>query len=393
MGALPVKLDDSQAKQSLERFLAVFDSGHDEQQGIEKLRPALSAFSAKFTGSQTEAAFDALLAAAHPTANPYALEALGSAMAALPAKLTDSQVEQGINLFLVAIDDYGNAQGLDNLNYALGALTAKLTETQAKNAVGQFVEAMKRTTNPEVLQDLGERLGALPVQLTASQAEEAIEPFLTISKDGDTWLAEELGALHAKLRDDQAVEVVKPFVSAIKSISVNEPQDTDRFEGLAEGLSALPTTITDRQAKEVLVPFLDAIKRTTRPDVLSALAGGLGSISDKLDSDTKKTAAIAVNDVLNQWRGDPIYANFAILSAELTKNDPPDQQMTKIFHFLPHPLTAGEPTTDLLNLLGQVPGVEKKFGGDLWEAVEWAQKQQRQGRLSNLDLDAPLRIQ
>ena len=52
-----------------------------------------------------------------------------------------------------------------------------------------------------------------------------------------------------------------------------------------------------------------------------------------------------------------------------------------------------EPQGQLISgSLEQVPGVQTKFGGDLWKAVEWAKTEQREGRLKDLGLDAPLKI-
>jgi hypothetical protein len=67
-------------------------------------------------------------------------------------------------------------------------------------------------------------------------------------------------------------------------------------------------------------------------------------------------------------------------------------QIGTIFRLLRHPLTAGEPTTKLLALLERVPGVQTQFGGDLWKAVEWAEGEQKAGRLNGLDLNAPLQL-
>ena len=83
---------------------------------------------------------------------------------------------------------------------------------------------------------------------------------------------------------------------------------------------------------------------------------------------------------------------YAELSAKLAHGEPADQQIKTIFHLLGRPLTVGKPTSKLLALLEQVPGVETKFGGDLWKAVEWAEAEQKAGRLNGLDLDAPLKI-
>ena len=83
---------------------------------------------------------------------------------------------------------------------------------------------------------------------------------------------------------------------------------------------------------------------------------------------------------------------YAELSANLTSGEPPEHQIRTIFRLLPHPLTGGEPTAKLLALLERVPGVETKFGGDLWKAVEWAEAERKAGRLNGLDLNAPLQI-
>ena len=55
-------------------------------------------------------------------------------------------------------------------------------------------------------------------------------------------------------------------------------------------------------------------------------------------------------------------------------------------------MSAGDPAPNLFVPLEQVPGVQTKFGGDLWKAAEWAEAEQKAGRLKNLELDAPLQI-
>ncbi len=99
-----------------------------------------------------------------------------------------------------------------------------------------------------------------------------------------------------------------------------------------------------------------------------------------------------VDEVLERTRDQETFAIYAELSAKLTHGEPADLQIRAIFGLLRHPLTAGDPTTKLLALLEQVPGVQTKFWGDLWKAVEWAEAEQKAGRLNGLDLDAPLKI-
>jgi hypothetical protein len=47
-------------------------------------------------------------------------------------------------------------------------------------------------------------------------------------------------------------------------------------------------------------------------------------------------------------------------------------------------------TNEVLKILEQVPSVQAKFDGDIWAAVEWTEAEQKAGRLTHLDLDAPL---
>jgi hypothetical protein len=86
------------------------------------------------------------------------------------------------------------------------------------------------------------------------------------------------------------------------------------------------------------------------------------------------------------------FAIYAELSVKLAQGGPADHRVRRIFHLLRRPLSADESTLNLLALLEQVPGVHTKFDGDLWKAVEWAEAEQKAGRLRSLDLDAPLQI-
>jgi hypothetical protein len=95
--------------------------------------------------------------------------------------------------------------------------------------------------------------------------------------------------------------------------------------------------------------------------------------------------------VLEHTRDARTFGVYAELSATLTASKTLNQ-VRNLFELLKHPLTAGKPTEKLLRFLEEVPGVNTKFGGDLWKAVEWAMGEQKSGRLIGLDLDAPLQV-
>jgi hypothetical protein len=157
-------------------------------------------------------------------------------------------------------------------------------------------------------------------------------------------------------------------------------------------LGALAAKLTDSQAKEAVLPFLVAIKGTTAPDALGTLGVGLGALTAKLDPPSANAAEIVANGALEKTRNKETFVAYAELSTKLALHEPRDHQVTWIFHLLRHPLTAGDPTKTLLTLLERVQGVQIRFGGDLWKAVEWAEKEKKAGRLNGLDLDAPLQV-
>jgi hypothetical protein len=446
LGALPAKLTDSQAKEAVERFLAAIEVTTDPN-AFWSLRAGLKALSAKLTDSQAQDAVEPFIAAIKGATSPNVLSLLGAALGALPAKLGDNEVKDAVEPFLAAMKGTTDPDALANLGSGLGALPAKLTDSQAKEAVAPFLAAMRGTTDLNALTELAGGLGALPTKLTdtqaresvasffaavktrdfskklsgsvvtswgnglivvsgggtklgaltakftASQAKDAVEPFLAAIMDNTDpyalWtLGSGLGALPAKLTDSQAKKAVQPFLAAI-----NVTTDTSRLQVLGAGLAAFSTKLTDSQAKELIGPFLAAIKGTANPYGLWALGEGVRTLSSKLDANSAKAAAVVANEVVGKTRNRETAATYIELSALLAHHLPREQQVVRIFHDLRNPLTAGEPTKNLLTVLEHVQGVEAAgFSGDLWKAVEWVEAEQNAGRLSGLDLDAPLQV-
>jgi hypothetical protein len=204
-------------------------------------------------------------------------------------------------------------------------------------------------------------------------------------------LGEGLLALSTSLSDTQARGTIERFLAAL-----NQPQGPILFEELG----TLSAKLSDSQAKEAVEPFLAAIRSTTDPTRLSILGEELLAISAKLDP----TSAAAVNGVVNEMLdriGASLFATYATLSARLMRYKPRDREVAGIFRLLRHPLStlthatfanATNTTNELLAVLEQVSGVDAKFDGDLWKAVEWAQAEQKAGRLKDIDLDAPFEV-
>jgi hypothetical protein len=128
------------------------------------------------------------------------------------------------------------------------------------------------------------------------------------------------------------------------------------------------------------------------PAALKGLGEGLEALTAKLDPASAKAADVVTIRMLESTRNKETFVIYAELSAELMSNQSRDQQVTRIFHLLCHPLTAGDATKNLLALLERVQGIDVRFNGDLWKAIEWAETEHKAGRLSGLDLDAPMHV-
>jgi hypothetical protein len=446
LGALPVQLTDSQAEAVVERFLAVIKSMPSEyalQTSLRALDIGLRALPAKLTDGQAKDAVEAFLVAIKSTGDPHILAVLSVAIGALPANLSEDQAKQAVEAFLAAIKNAAksaaiekNVGALNDLSAGLGALAAKLTDSQATGAIGPWLSAIKGTTDPDAVYALASSLGALSSELSDGQAKEAIVSVLAAikgnpyagavdkgaklgvlaakltdiqAKEAVAWflaaikgttnpyalgaLGVGLGALTAQLTDGQAKDGVEAFLAAIKDTANRRHQGLPGFEEVGAGLGALAARLTDRQAKEAVEPLLSAIKGTTDAEVLGAVGPGLEALSLKLDPPSAEAADVIASEVLEKTRNRATFVTYAKLSTMLAHHKPRDQQVTRIFHLIRHPFTAEEAATrNLLTLLERVPGVQVGFGGDLWKAVEWAEKEQKAGRLNGLDLDAPLRV-
>ena len=200
-------------------------------------------------------------------------------------------------------------------------------------------------------------------------------------------MAAGIGALPTALSDSEVTKAVEPLLATIRDAT-----DPSALWALGAGLGALPGKLSDGQARVAVEPFLAAFERISEASVLFALGAGLDAFAVKLDRRSAAAAKIAVNQAFKSTLDPQTFALYARLSVKLAKGKPADQQAGSIFHLLRHPLSAGDPSPNLFVPLEQVPGVQTKFGGDLWKAVEWAEAEQKAGRLKNLELDTPLQI-
>jgi hypothetical protein len=397
------KLSDSQEQQAVEWFLTVI-KGTTNPYVLDALGRELANVISKLIDSQAKEVVQLLLAALKNTKNPVALYAIGEALAALPVKLSDGQAKDVVEPFLTAIKNTTDPGHLQALGAGLGALRVQLNDNQAKEAVEAFLAAINGATDPEALGALGAGLAAVVGEFNDRQAQEAILPFPDlIKRTTNPWAAGPLEAvlkaIAAKVDDSQAQKAVEPLLADIKNA-----KDPFVLSSLGTALEKLPITLSADQGKLAVESFRAAVESATGGYALGGVGTGLARFADKLDPSSAKSADTIAWRVLQRTRDRWCFASFVDLFVKLTRNEPRDQQVVRIFQLLRNPLSAPERqltkntdpnptdkvTTTLLTALERAPGVQAEFGGDIWKAVEWAEAEQKAGRLKELDLNAPL---
>ncbi|TMJ57844.1 MAG: hypothetical protein E6G90_02010 [Alphaproteobacteria bacterium] len=391
MEVLSAKLTDSLAKDAVSSFLAVLGVITDPQ-ALAHLSNGLGALSGKFTDGQAVDALSPFLNAIYRTTDPEVLKGLSVGMGALTGNLADKHAREAIESLLATLKSATDPNALRVLAMGVNALPAPLTDRQAVDALDQFLAATKGTTEFNAAQVLGNGLSALAAKLTPRQARDAVGPLLSAiegaqGSDALGALGKGLEPLAAKLTDNDAEDVLGLLLAALKRTT-----NPYTLNVLAKGLGALPAKLSDSQATEVIEPFLTVITGTRDPKALKAVGEGVGAISAELGPASATGVDIAANRLLVRTANNEIFVIYAKLSSELTRYATPSQQITRIFGILRHPLATGETTKNLLSLLEHMQGVQARFDGDLWKAVEWAEAEQKAGRLRGLDLNAPLPI-
>jgi len=435
LAVLPVKLDDFQAKRAIQAFVINIESAKDENfrdalgealevvlaklsdgqaqgiifEGLQGTRNALvlGVFGAAASGlapplsdNQTAQAIEVLLAALKETKDFSSLKAIEPGVKALSAKLGGSRAEAELRVFLDAINGTESYRALDILHDGLTVLVAKFDSKQAQALIRLFLDIKLQTHRHDAWNVRGDVLAALTAKLDAKQAQAEIEHVLDAIKATDavktasiemqvqrdyalSSLGQGLKILAANISDKEGQALVRPFLDTLRAVQVARA-----FQVLGEGLGALATKLNAEQANEAMYAFV----RHLQGGYVDAYAAGLSAILAKLDPQSLMAAEAAVYAELH--KEEPLArAEFAVLAplyAELVQDR--DEQVVRIFNLLRDPRSSGETTQKLLALLEHVPNVQTRFEGDLWRAVEWAEVEQKAGRLKTLDLDAPLKM-
>lgn len=309
----------------------------------------------------------------------------------------------------------------DDIRAGLGAgfatFVAKLSDTQANEAAGPLVDAISRSSDPIILWVLATALQSLPAKLSDPQANRVVEAFLTnISSARDQSnpypLRTALAIVLAKLSDaqlsqalsgDHAKEALEALLALFKYV-----YNDDELSTLLPTLTKALTVVTDNlrqsdtpQAINLLAAAYASAGQNSK--LVKILSEKLNSVSDKLDPLSTAVTERAVAEVLEQTLDQRLFQVYAVLSVELAKSEPADQRVINIFALLRNPLIVGgetegsppevhiigEPAKKLLAFLEKIPGIDAKFDGDLWQAVEWVERRQQEGNLKGLDLDTP----
>jgi hypothetical protein len=210
-------------------------------------------------------------------------------------------------------------------------------------------------------------------KLTGEQAARAVEPVLAATKDNTNRFALEalgqgLAALAAKLTGEQAARAVEPVLAAMK-----DNTDPDALQVLGQGLAVLAAKLTGEQAARAVEPVLAAMQGNTDPDALRALGQGLAALAAKAPQRALLVRQAA--ETVVAWNGDPeVVETYTGVLIGLADQLGQDGFTSLIIDVLKYPMSAGKPTSTLLDKLQAMHPGAPDFDGDVWKAVAYAEE-------------------
>jgi len=369
------------------------------------LAQVAAALAPKVRPERTQAALGSVLAAIAKTTNPSALQSLTRAAAALAPRLPSEQAQAALGPVLDAIAKTSDSNQLGPLAQVAAALAPKLTPEQAHAALGPVLEAIAKTTDSDqrrlrAAAALGPVLGMIantPIPYAFGSLSGGDRSAVTGgARVRSDWLrvqAQAAATLAAKLAPEQAQAVLGLFLETIAKIT-----DSGQLGSLAQAAAALAPKLTPEQAQATLGSFLDAITKTTNPPALespaqaaaepalkpeqaqAALGPVLEAIAKTTDSDQLQSLAQAAAALAPRLSPEHAQAalgrvgsalGWSVVAGEaqewvkafvalLARVPDPKSSSRAIVDVMKYPITAGEPTDELLlalkQYLPQLPG-------------------------------------
>jgi hypothetical protein len=252
VGALPVGLTDSEAKDAIESYIVALKSAPSADQ---------------FLGAGVSASIPR---------SPSADKFLGAGLAALTSKLSDSQAKEQAELLLSAMKGITSFDVLQAMGQGLGALPVELTDTQANEVVGQFLGSIAMIPANAAMDLNASSAGvrAIADKLTSGQAKDALPRFFAVIQSPVQGARAQavgwwLESLAARLTDGQGEDVLGSFLAAIESTEpmhkqpsgVGIPPTKEFILGaLGIGLGSLPARLTDTQASDAIESYIATLK-------------------------------------------------------------------------------------------------------------------------------------
>jgi hypothetical protein len=388
LGSLADKLTADQAKAVIAALLAAIDAVKTSPFALAALERGLAPLADKLTADQAKAVIAAFLAAidANKT-SPNALAVLGLGLAPLADKLTADQAKAVIAASLTAIDaNETSPDRLEDLERGLALLADKLTADQAKAAIPVFLIAIDASkTSRNALAALERGLAPLADKLTADQAKAVIPAFLTAIDANKTSpfalaaLGRGLAPLADKLTADQTKTVIAAFLTAVDASKTSR----NALAALGRGLASLADKLTADHVKAVIPTFLTAIDANkTSPDALDALGLGLAPLADKLTADQAEAVIAANFAIVQVSRRTEIVDRYATLLAAADRHSSDGERVLHILRLLDHPLIGHNARESLMASLSSIAGPPNEFKGRSWDAIAWAEREAKAGRLA-----------
>jgi hypothetical protein len=300
--------------------------------------------------------------------NPKARSRLVQAQASLAAR---PEPAGAVRLLVNALDTTAPSERY-SLARALGELTARL---EPAGATQLLADALDKETNPSARHELVKALvamatrvePAMTARLIAEVSRRLADDLTKVTNPSErTMLAESLVAVAARLEQTEATALARLLPKALA-----KEADSNARSNLARALGAIAGRLGPAEALALAQMLPDALAKEMDRATRSQLIRALGAVAARIEPEEVVPRSLLAARAVSSWMSlSPQLGNAGLLlqAAEPIASRFGTQQLVDL---LKMPTCVGEARTVILE---QLSNRYKRPFADVWEFVEWAEK-------------------
>jgi hypothetical protein len=390
-------------------FYSIVDVIHTAKDmgALQKLGEALNTATRRLKPEQTQPAFDRLVDAMRKGENPGAQLLFARAISVLAAQISKTQQAKAVfDQLIEVVQKTTDYDAVQEFGEALDLVARQVKPEQMQATFERlYVLFMKKTADHDTPMQLAEALRVLAGQMKPEWAlydrivkampkafeSEALIPLMrawltlrcrlhpeeargrldamVMQRTGTPTSPFEIEDLEDAVKDaggrlepKQATAVFDRFVELMQK--AKGPDERQRLDHVLKTVAA---QLKPEQAQTVFDQLVEVTQMTTDHGALEQLGEALRTLTAQLDPDQMHLAFGRIVQVMPKTTNPDVLRCLAVALNAVAKPD----DCFVVVEVLKWPNIVGDERKPLLEILER-SAVPKKFHGDLWEAVEWA---------------------